>query len=197
MKLYLTLTILSLLCLSCSDSEDLPTQAFADEYQLADFNLSDSYIYWEKRRGNLYGQEEQADEVLIQFDAEIYTDLSTEQVALLDTADTNNGYDAQCLPEYCPIYGVALLNDSSFVIESMTDLVDFFGDIDTEAELYHLVSVDSSVAKSYEKNEDGYRVVVEWNNLCGLKGTNLIQVFTDGSQELIKELTTEETGTCV
>ncbi|MEP1384373.1 MAG: hypothetical protein ABJK64_11375 [Paraglaciecola sp.] len=197
MKLYLTLTILSLLCLSCSDSEDLPKQAFADEYQLADFNLSDSYIYWEKRRGNLYGQDEQADEVLIQFDAEIYTDLSTEQVALLDTADTNNGYDAQCLPEYCPIYGVALLNDSSFVIESMTDLVDFFGDIDTEAELYHLVSVDSSVAKSYEKNEDGYRVVVEWNNLCGLKGTNLIQVFTDGSQELIKELTTEETGTCV
>lgn len=197
MKQYLALTILSLLCLGCSDSDDLPKQAFADEYQLVDFNLSDSYIYWEKRRGNLYGQEGQADEVLIQYDAEIYTDLSTEQIALLDMADTNNGYDAQCLPDYCPLYGVALLQDSIFVIESMTDLVDFFGDIDTEAELYHLLAVDYSVPETFEENDEGYRVVIAWNNLCGLKGTNLIQVYPDGTQALIKELTTEETNTCV
>lgn len=197
MKQYLALTILSLLCLGCSDSDDLPKQAFADEYQLVDFNLSDSYIYWEKRRGNLYGQEGQADEVLIQYDAEIYTDLSTEQIALLDMADTNNGYDAQCLPDYCPLYGVALLQDSIFVIESMTDLVDFFGDIDTEAELYHLLAVDYSVPETFEENDEGYRVVIAWNNLCGLKGTNLIQVYPDGTQVLIKELTTEETNTCV
>ncbi|MFT2090047.1 hypothetical protein [Paraglaciecola sp. 2405UD69-4] len=197
MKNYLLSSIIMLLCMACNDSTDLPKQEFADEYQLADFKLSDAYIYWEIRRGNLYSQEDQADEVLTQFDAEIYTDLSTEQVALLDTADTNNGYDAQCLPEYCPIYGVALLNDSSFVIESMTDLVDFFGDIDTEAELYHLLAIDYSVPETFEENDEGYRVVIAWNNLCGLKGTNLIQVYPDGSQELIKELTTEETGVCV
>jgi hypothetical protein len=92
-------------------------------------------------------QEESNDEVLYQFDEDIYSTLGAEKINLLNFADSNNGFDAQSSPAFCPIYAVALLQDSTFTIELLT----FFGDIDTEVELYHFFSVGYSVAKRFEK----------------------------------------------
>jgi hypothetical protein len=154
MKNYFVLSILLFTCFGCNDSnESLPAQIFSTDYQLANFNLSDEYGYWKIRRGNMSRQEESNDEVLYQFDEDIYSTLSAEKINLLNFADSNNGFDAQSAPAFCPIYAVALLQDSTFTIELLT----FFGDIDTEAELYHFLSVGYSVAKRFEKM---YKVIL-------------------------------------
>jgi len=195
----LVISLLSITLLGCqSDGDDaLPNTQFASSYQLSDFNLNDSYNYWEVRRGNMQHQAEEADEVMVRFNDEIHASLTTEQRELLANADTNNGYDAQCLPSYCPIYGVALLNDNAVVIESKSDLLEFFGDIDTEAELAHLLSIGYSTPKFFQKNDLGYKAILGWDSLCGQRGENLIQVDFDGTITIIKELSTEEYNSCV
>ncbi|MGF1732192.1 hypothetical protein [Photobacterium kasasachensis] len=196
------ISLISLLCLGlfgCNgdNGDELPSTEFSGSYKLSDFTLNENYAYWEVRQGNMSHQESSEDIVLNKFDDDIYSNLSTEQVNLLAEADTNYGFDSRCAPMYCPIYGVAILGTQVTLIESNTDLISFFGEVDTEAELSYLLSVGYANAKYYEKNEIGYKVIIEWDNLCGTRGENLIQVHKNGTVELLKELSTEEYQGCV
>ena len=134
--------------------------------------------------------------MLRKFDNSRYEQLSTEQLSRLNSINVDNGYDTKCGADYCPIYGVAVLSDSFFTIESETDLITFFDEIDTEAELYVYLSKSGSQAKTYEKNGLGYKVLISWDNNCGTRGENLVQVFTDGTVEVIQELSVSEYNGC-
>jgi len=200
---HIIVILLSIYISACNSDvqESLPNNAFPEIIRFSDFNLNDEYIYWEVRRGNLPDEEYFEDDVIARFDESILPTLTETQRDLLSSADTNNGFDVQCRPFYCPIYGVALLDDSTFIIESQSDMIYFFDGIDTTAELSSWLSISSSLgttsAKYYEKNESGYRVILDYDNLCGTKGTNLIQVYTDGTVELIKELSKKTYDGCV
>ena len=195
------LLTISISACNSDNEESLPNNEFPEITVFSDFSLNDEYIYWEVRRGNLPDEEYFEDAVIARFDESILTTLTETQRDLLSSADTNNGFDVQCRPAFCPIYGVALLNDSVFIIESQSDMIYFFDGIDTTAELSSWLSISSSLGdtspKYYEKNESGYRVILDYDDLCGTKGTNLIQVYTDGTVELIKELSTETYDGCV
>lgn len=187
----ISLTILlSLFLFACngeSTQAPLPAKNFKDQYTLADFKLNDIYQYWEIRKGN-HSYQSQGHEVLYQFDETKYTQLSTQQIERLQTIHTDYGYDSQCQPEYCPIYAVAVQPDNYFVIQSETDLIVFFEEIDTEAEVFYYLSKSGTSPKSFEKNTLGYKVLVAWDNHCGTRGEKLVQVHTDGTVETIKEL---------
>ena len=198
MRNIFVVTLLSLMLIACNkDDELLPDNVFSDVYQLSDFSLNDAYLYWEIRLGNMEYQADDEDFILDSFDGDILEQLTPEQLSLLDHADTNNGFDAACAPSYCPIYAVALLTGSVFVVQSPSDLLVLFDVIDTEAELYYLLSVNASQAKYFQENSLGYKVIVEWDNLCGTRGEDLVQVYTDGTIEKIRQLNTESYQGCV
>lgn len=195
-NISVTLAI-TLVLVACNSSEQtqLPVQPFADKYSLADFTLNDDYHYWEIRQGNTSYQKS-GYTVLQKFETNKHSTLTVDQIATLEKINVDNGYDSTCRPDYCPIYGVAVLSDSFFTIESESDLITFFDEIDTEAELFVYLSKAGSIAKSYEKNGLGYKVLVSWDNFCGTRGENLVQVFTDGTVEVIQELSVSEYDGC-
>jgi hypothetical protein len=195
-NISVTLTF-TLMLVACNSSEEaqLPTRSFADSYSLTDFNLNDDYRYWEIRQGNSSYQKA-GHTVLQKFDTNKHSTLTSDQISRLQKINVDNGYDSTCRPEYCPIYGVAVLSDSFFTIESETDLITFFDEIDTEAELYVYLSKSGSQAKTYEKNGLGYKALVSWDNYCGTRGENLVQVFTDGTVEVIREISVSEYNGC-
>lgn len=185
-------------CLNDSDSSDqLPLNEFKAEYTLIDFNLSEDYLYWEVRQGNMLHQEEHEDVVRDQYDEGIYSSLTDVQLEILGSVDSNSGFDYGCAPSYCPYYGAALIDNSIVTIETRADLIAFFGSIDTEAELSVLLSIGYNNAELYEKIEDGYRVIIAWDDLCGTQGKDLIKVYADGTTEKIREISRENYEGCV
>ncbi len=175
---------------------NLPSTKFSEEYTLSDFNLNDDYSYWEIRQGNNHYQDEEHT-VLQKFDEEKHAQLSSKQKYQLNALNIDYGFDSKCLPDYCPVYGAALLNDSIFTVQSKSELLTFFQHIDTEAEVYIYLSTQGSTAKAYEKNALGYKVLLAWDNSCGSRGENLVQVYSDGTVEVIQELSTTEYDGCI
>ncbi|MGJ8681026.1 hypothetical protein, partial [Paraglaciecola sp.] len=125
-----------------------------------------------------------------------YSALQPELSSRLNAVQSDYGFDTQCQPNYCAIYGVAVLEGDITVIESQDDLLLFFDYIDTEAEVYVYLNRKGTQPKAYEKNALGYKVLVSWDNLCGTRGENLVQVFTDGTVEIIQELSVQEYDGC-
>ncbi|MGJ8678955.1 hypothetical protein [Paraglaciecola sp.] len=193
----LNLVLVTLLLAGCEDKDNLPLTKYELSPKFSDFNLSEDYIYWEVRRGNMAGQDASEDTVQIRYDDDMYINLSEYQLELLTNSDTNNGFKGECLPSYCPIYGVGLLVDSVFVIESKDDLLTFLGSIDTPAELALWSSAQGYELLKYDITEYGYRALVSWDNNCGKKGKDLVDVYSDGTISLVKEISSEDTNYCV
>jgi len=177
----------------------LPQNEFSATTNLSDFNLNDSYIYWEIRRGNMSHQDASEDTVRIQYDAQIYDTLTPEQLTLLSAADTDSGFEYNCQPGICPLYAVALLENTSVIIDSKSEVLNFLGEIDTPAELKWLLSIGSGARSTtfYETNDLGYLAIHVINDLCGTSTTQLVQVYVSGTVEVIKTLAVEKFEWCV
>jgi hypothetical protein len=205
MKPYLSSAIcLSILVLLGCDyefdskkSENLPSEVYEELPSFSSFNLSDEYIYWEIRVGNMPHQDSTDDEVIVKYDEDIYLNLTPVEKSQLDSIDSVTGFDAWCAPSYCPVFGVALLPNEAIAIESSQDLLIFFGTIDTLAELSRWISTNNYGLRKYEITDYGFRVIASWDNDCGARGEDLIKVFHDGTIEKIRELSSESYNGCV
>lgn len=187
-----------------NEFDTLPTETYEEVSELSGFNLSRDYIYWEVRRSYFTyhysseneGEYEYGEDVLHQYDEAAYNNLTPLQLEMLEGVNSVNGFDDDCPPDYCPIFGVALLSNEPVVIASEQSLLEFFGDIDTPAELSRWVWANDYSLKFYEETNYGYRVVADWDNDCGERGQDLIKVFKDGSIEKVEELSIEFYDTC-
>ena len=173
---------------------------FSDSYQLSDFNLSANYDYWEIRRTWDYEDEIQYD-VIARYDESAYKNLDATQIQLLEDATSQSGFAGYCFPAYCPYYAVAIEGYSVSIIDTRSLLVDLFGSIDTEAELFVLLDYDQSYrpttkALSYSPTDGGYLVVLAWDTTCQLRGKDLVKVYTDGTVEKIRELSKTKYSGC-
>lgn len=177
-------------------STQMPSRSFSDQYSIADFKLNDNYQYWEIRKGSDLTQVKTSHTVIYKYDLEKYSTLQPELSTRLNAVQSDYGFDTQCQPKYCPIYAVATLENDIVLIESRDDLLIFFDKIDTEAEVFIYLNNSGTQPKFYEKNNLGYKVLVAWDDLCGTRGENLVQVFTDGTVEVIQELSVSEYDGC-
>jgi hypothetical protein len=183
--------------LDSKKNENLPSEVYEELPSFSSFNLSDEYIYWEIRVGNMSHQDSTDDEVVVRYDEDIFLNLSPVQKSQLASTDSITGFDAWCAPSFCPVFGVALLPNEAIVIESRQDLLSFFGIIDTVAELSRWISTNNYGLRKYEITDYGYRVVASWDNDCGTRGEDLIKIFHDGTIEKIRELSSESYNGCV
>ncbi|WP_300426627.1 hypothetical protein [uncultured Thalassolituus sp.] len=203
------LLLLSLIVSGCGgDKSDgsLPDMEFGGKsnYVLSDFDLNNEVRYWEIRMGPL-PQSEWRDEigylyeydVLYQFDETGLASLSEQEVQNLNDVDSQYGFSSECLPDYCPIYGVSVQGGSVVVIASDQELLDFFGTINTHAELDVWLWAKSYQARYYQEVEGGYMVVVAWDNLCGTSGEDLIFVDHNGVITKQREISRESYSGCV
>ena len=201
-KLLISALVLAGTLTSCGGDDAVVLEnEFQLAYQLSEFNLSKTYRYWEIRRGSVEFEESDEYEVIVQFDATAYNGLVDDIKSVLSDAQSQNGFFAQCLPSYCPIYGAAISDQNDVeLIDSNTLLKAFFGDIDTEAELFIWVKYSRlsfyNEPLSYEAYEQGYKVVVEWDTLCQRKGSSLIYVDQNGDITELKQLTEEHYDSC-
>jgi hypothetical protein len=202
MKL-LGLAFLTFLILGCEgdkgSSEGLPSNEFGvkSEYSLSDFSLNNDYKYWEVRIRDVGSDPEYPDEVLMSFDEDSFMSLSETQKLNLENAGSDIGFSAQCLPGYCPIYGVAIIEDSTILLTSKGELSDFFGEINTIAELHVWLWANDYASKYYEKVDSGYMVVVSWDSLCGTRGMDLVFVDYNGSIAKQETISTENYEGCL
>jgi hypothetical protein len=175
---------------------------FSENYLLSDFHLCDEYNYWEIRRGALPQQDVTDDEVIAKYDDISFNNLDSTQVQIVTDAVSQGGFAVQCLPSFCPIYAVALRDYNVTIIDSRSGLIDFFGEIDTEAELSVLLNYDQSYQlrtqpELYEQTADGFLVVLKWDTLCQLRGKDLVKVYKDGEIKKIREISRESYNFCV
>ncbi|WP_024460057.1 hypothetical protein [Marinimicrobium sp. LS-A18] len=180
----------------------IPETTFSGEYSAEDFDLAQPVDYWEIRLGAIPGLGSDEFERLMTFDASTHEALNDTQKAILEeTTVLDTGFGAQCRPLYCPVYAVSLTGFDATVIDSDALLLEFFGDIDTEAELFvyltHTPNLSVLTPLAFEANDEGYIVHVAWDSQCLVRGENLIQVSPDGTIETLEELSQEETGVCV
>ena len=175
----------------------MPDQSFSHSYNAADFNLSENDEDWEIRKGPVSGSSSTDYEVRSQYDTEYFDGLSEFQRELVRDQASNFGYDAQCMPGYCPIYIVALLNGSPVVIDSRTELLAFLGEIDTESELSLWLSANNYSGLNYEFDNGVYHVLAGWDSLCGTRGTDLIRVLPTGEIDFIRQQSEENYSGCV
>lgn len=194
-KRFFSLVALLLLLSACGENKpDLPTEEFSKDYILADFNLDEDYDYWEVRLGRPWETGDSAVEVLYQYDDDAYAGLDSTQLQVLSDTKSDNGISYGCYPSGCNFYVIALLGYSPVIVDSVVDLNEFLGEIDTEAELwvrldyasdYHEITTPESFE---EVPGGGYRAVISWNNTGGTRGRDLVTVSPDGSIEKITEL---------
>lgn len=208
------LIVISLSLVACSGDDQplpesprqtlsIPETTFSGEYSAEDFDLAQPVDYWEIRLGAIPGLGSDEFERLMTFDASSYEALDDTQKSILEeTTVLDTGFGAQCRPLYCPVYAVSLTGFDATVIDSDALLLEFFGDIDTEAELLVYLTYAQNYKEqvrplAFEANAEGYRVHVAWDSLCLVRGEDLIQVSPDGTIERLEELSLEETGVCV
>ena len=210
-KLALILSVfLCVLIVACKEDDSGPTLAhtFTGNYEIDDYTLSIESQYWEIRIGfpeyDEYPHEVSSEaeyEVIKSVDAETYSTLSTIQLDVLQATTSEHGFYWTCLPEACPVYAVSMDGDYATLIDSDEELLDFFGEIDTEAELYDCL--DYSDYKtfvspvSWETDGENYIAIVDWSNGCGLQGTDLIHVSRKGEINKIRTLTESTTEYCI
>jgi len=180
-----------------SETELLPNEPFMNrtDYVLSDFSLSGNYVYWEIRRGSLSSEEK--DETLYSYDSETYSTLDETNLNNLSQADSEYGFAAQCLPGYCPVYGVTILDGNTNTLTSKSELLEFFGKVDTEAELNLWLWANDYYVDLFSKDESGYYVIVSWDSLCGRRGKDLVFVDENGVITEQRTISTEEYHGCV
>ncbi|MDH5547564.1 MAG: hypothetical protein OEZ43_18435 [Gammaproteobacteria bacterium] len=189
-------------CFHSESDTDLPSTSFPQkwtDYAFSDFSLSDEYVYWETRLGEVIGDESgrnEPDLVLGSFDLATFNNLSDVQKLALSNADSEIGFAAQCLPGYCPVYGVAIKGDTAVVISTKEELLAFLGEIDSTAELAVWLWANEYSAKFYKLTDAGYEVIVAWDTHCQLKGEDL--VFVDKAGVITKQrmISTESYESC-
>lgn len=192
--LIITLSMLSGCMHDDSDgtqNDGLPATEFSGAYVLADFTLSDTYAYWEIRRGEP-GIPEIDYIVIASFDEERLQSLTDAQLEALAVASADIGFRSECEPGGCPVYGVAIKGDFPVLITSDAQLLSFFGQIDTPAELSLWLTAHDYTPVSYEETAAGYLAVADWDNLCGTRGSDLLFVGSDGVITVQRTLSQEE-----
>lgn len=193
---YAILILVSIVLSSCgsdNSSGNLPTIPMPEleSFELSDFSLSKPLDYWQIEQGSLV--ETSPDEVLYQFDADIYDGLSDELKANIDAQNSNSGFTYSCEPSSCAYYGVTLEGNVVDLVVSSEELVELFDEIDTAAELSILVWANRYSAKLYEPVTGGYRVVADLIS-CETESEELLEVDSDGSLTQIRVISSRSTG---
>lgn len=180
---------------------DVPEDEFAQEYALSDFKLNQSYDYLELRAEFINTDE--PDHLLLEsYDAEAKALLDDTQLELLSVIESQTGFKAGCRPSYCPFYAVTLRDYTIDVIDSENELLALLDGINTEAEVYvWLVYTEQYHEGTKEplalyEIEGGYRVLLDWDTGCGLRGQDVIDVFTDGGIEKVLEIKRQNYNAC-
>ena len=194
--------LISIVLHGCGGDEVMQLEHnFAETYQLSDFNLPENYDYWEIRQTWPSLEEEEPYDVITQYDENAYNNLDATQKQLLEDVTSQNGFAAYCFPGYCPYYAVAIEGYNVTIVETRSQLLDFFGAIDTEAELAVFMDYDQSYRPiteplSYRPTDYGYMVVLAWDTTCGLRGKDLVKVHRDGTVQKIRQLSKTEYNGC-
>ncbi len=194
-----TLTPLLLLtaCGASSDDDQELEHQFSDNYSISDFSLSADTDYWEIRTAipetpEDYSTNRQVDEAA-------FISLSPVQTDVLNATFSESGFKTGC-PNTCFNYVVSLSDDYATVISSYDELKAFFGNIDTDAELYIWLSEsDYSLVvepQSWEATATGYRAIITWDSLCAHRGTDLVDVTADGTITMVKRFEEKTDGSC-
>lgn len=198
---YASILAFTVLLTGCDSEHKGFSNSFAGNYQITDFQFASEHQYWEIRRGWFEQNPEVEHSVLNQFDpASLLTLSQATQTALAETK-LYSGFYSSCFPAGCPIYAVAVDNNELLVeIDSRNKLLAFFGDIDTEAELDIWVRYSGfeaiTVPVTYEQHQLGYKVMVNWDTTCQLRGSSIVLVEFNGQVSELEQIDTEEYDSC-
>lgn len=184
-------------CGSGNDSEDLPKTNFKAiaSYNAADFNLSLNVDYWELRQQDRDTDPAISASALVQLDVTDYEALAYSIKAEIDAYRNDVGFGGNCLPTACVLYILYVIDDTLGDVTSKTALVDFFGGIDTEAELaYYLKYAYGYQVISYDEVAGGYNVYYQLNG-CSSKTWHIAFVDTNGVITGIKKVKEQKLNT--
>lgn len=201
-RIFSLIALFPLLSACGENGPDLPTKEFSEEYVLADFNLDEDYDYWDIRLEYSFESADPPYRFIYQYDPEVYENLDNVQLQTLESISSENGIIPITI--FGNIYAVALLGYSPLVIDSVVDLVEFFDEIDTEAELWvrlrYATDYDTGttiyapytgadiIPETFEEVPAGYRVVLRWYDGRGEQGKDLVIVRTNGSVTKLDQL---------
>lgn len=185
---------------SIAANPDLPDTPFSERsaYVLADFDLETTPVYWEVRRGPVEGPdvEEEPVHVLYSYDSSATEEFTQIQIDALAEAESSSGFGVSCLPMYCPIYGVIIEGNEAQLLTTESELLAFFGNINSEAELNLWLYANEYYARTYQEVDGGYEVVAAWDDSCGENGEDLLFVDTAGVITKLETLWSEEDNVC-
>lgn len=164
-----------------------------ESYEPSDFTLSNGVIYWEVTVNVTNLSEEPTLEPKYRFSEADYASLSEAQKSDLSAAFSNTGFKRYgCEPEHCPVYVLALQAEGDVrIVDSGAELAEFFGPIDTEAELHVYLWAHNYNPQRFEEAPGGYRAIVE-RLTCQAVITDLLFVDHDGAITLVQELERED-----
>jgi len=178
---------------------DFPRLAYqaSENQHLVDFKLSVETQYWEVRNGQdpyVYPNYN----VIAQYDEEIWQNLNALEQDALQSASANTGFRDMCalgwIPDGCLRYAVALTSGSIITINTKVALLDFFGEIDTVAELAFWLSQRNEWLRFYRITEFGYQVLAT-ENFCGNITDGVSDVYKDGTVVQLEVVAYENDGT--
>ncbi len=175
---------------SSANPQELPETPFSDssDYLRTDFDLSLEADYWEIRRAPIDDSEDEG-ETLFSFDAGTREELSSTAEAELAEADSNTGFAEGCAPMHCPIFAVAVVDDTAYLQASEGELLGLLGELNTEAELYIWLYANEYSGEAYEEVDGGYSVIATWNGSCDIGREDLL--FVDYNGVITKQETLE------
>lgn len=185
--------LMALLLVGCGDSDEgglfsgFRSTARAnfqplDQYQYDDFNLSEDVLYWETRVGPALaaGTPQVFRHQLLFFYAQEELVASFEdRLDELPQEEPLTGFADNCYPSRCLIYIAGLTPESSFTILTDQELVNFFGDLDTEAELAYWLWSEGYIPRDFMAVDSGFEATVETSILCPQR--TRLRVFVDGN----------------
>src|SRR5690606_22201765 len=201
-----------LLLAGCGNSDDDSNGLFSfsstsreaflplDEYQSDDFNLTEDALYWETRIGPALsaGVPQVFRHQLLFFYA---------QEALVATFDNRSdelvqvepltGFADKCFPSRCLAYIAGLNPQRDFTILTDQELANFFGEIDTEAELAYWLWSEDYIPLDYQAEDSGFEVTVETSIVCPQRARLRVFVDANGVITPVENLPPESVETCV
>lgn len=189
------------------DGIEIPSNEFKNEYTLADFDLNGKVDYLEIRYSITDKDTDSLRySVLQSFDQFSFDSLENVQKVIIENASSVSGFTGGGFPTFHPIYGVALTDYSATIMSSWDELLEVFGELDTEAELKIWLdykqdwTIDHGpifMAHRYQEIEDGYLVLFVWKDDCDGRPQEIHKILRDGTLEKIKELNVDIYDGCI
>jgi len=205
--------LMVLLLVGCGDSDDDSNGLFSinstsretfqplDQYQYEDFNLTEDVLYWETRIGpsQLAGVPQVSRHELLFFYAQeaLAATFEDRLDELLQNDEPLTGFADKCFPSRCLAYIAGLNPQSNFTILTDQELANFFGEIDTEAELAYWLWSEDYIPLDYQAEDSGFEVTVETSIVCPQRARLRVFVDANGVITPVENLPPESVETCV